>query len=284
MVKPVPARVTLLMVTGAAPEELRRIDCVDSVFSTTLPKDTLVALTLNIGWDAFNCREKLFETLPAVAVSVAVCAELTAETVAVKLAVVAPAGIVAVAGSVTDALLLDRLTLSPPVGAAPLSVTVQESVPAPVNEPLVQERLLRTTFGLNCSAKVLETLPAVAVSVAVCAELTAETVAVKVALEAPAGTKTVAGTETGVSLLERPTLNPPSGATPLNATVHVSVPDPVIEALLQENEVSVGVAAAPLPLRFTTVELPDDELLSTVIWPVAAPRVRGLKSTMSLAV
>jgi hypothetical protein len=42
------------------------------------------------------------------------------------------------AGTVTAALLLDRLTLSPPAGAALLSWTWQESVPEPVMEGLLQ--------------------------------------------------------------------------------------------------------------------------------------------------
>ena len=54
-------------------------------------------------------------------------------------AVVAFAGTVTVAGTVTAALLLDRLTLSPPLGAAALSLTVQASVPDPVMDPPLQE-------------------------------------------------------------------------------------------------------------------------------------------------
>jgi hypothetical protein len=49
-----------------------------------------------------------------------------------KTALVAPAGTATDTGTVTDALLLLRSMLSPPVGAAPLSETVQTSVPAPV--------------------------------------------------------------------------------------------------------------------------------------------------------
>ena len=52
----------------------------------------------------------------------------------------APAGTATEAGTVTERLLLASPTFTPPVGAAPLSVTVQESLPAPVNEELLQER------------------------------------------------------------------------------------------------------------------------------------------------
>ena len=67
--------------------------------------------------------------------------------VAVKLAVVAPAATVTDEGTVTALLLLDRLTACPPVAAAAFSVTVQESVPAPVIDPLVQLR----SFNAGCA-------------------------------------------------------------------------------------------------------------------------------------
>ena len=76
----------------------------------------------------------------ALAVSVAVCAVLTADTVAEKLALVAPAATVTDAGTDTAELLLARFAANPPLPAAALSVTVQLSVPAPVMEPLVQVR------------------------------------------------------------------------------------------------------------------------------------------------
>jgi hypothetical protein len=67
---------------------------------------------------------------------------LTEETVAVALAVVAPAATVTDAGTVTSELLLAKLTVKPPVGAAVFRDTVQLSVPEPVIDPLVQLRAL----------------------------------------------------------------------------------------------------------------------------------------------
>ena len=58
---------------------------------------------------------------------------------AVKLAVVALAAIVTEAGTVTAAMLLERLTLTPFVGAGADRVAVQLSVPAPVKELVSQE-------------------------------------------------------------------------------------------------------------------------------------------------
>ena len=63
----------------------------------------------------------------------------TEATVAEKLALVAPAATVTEAGTVTEELLLARLTVSPLLAAATLSDTVQASVPAPVMDAFEQE-------------------------------------------------------------------------------------------------------------------------------------------------
>ena len=57
---------------------------------------------------------------------------------------VALAGTVTEAGTVAAGLLLDRLTVSPPDGAAMFSVTVQASVPAPVMDAPEQESALNS--------------------------------------------------------------------------------------------------------------------------------------------
>ena len=118
-------------------------------------------------------------------------------------------------------------------------------------------------------------VPAVAVRVAVCAVVTEAIVAKKATLVALAGTVTVAGSVTAGLLLERLTFSPPLPAVALRFTVQESVPDPVIEALMQENELSVPDAAAPVPLRLITADGLVVELLVRVIAPVAAPAVVG---------
>ena len=143
-VKPVPATVAALTVTAAVPVEDRVSVCVVAVFAFTLPKARLEALTLNVDTEAPNSSAKVFATLPALAVRVAVCAVLTDETVAVNVALLAPAATVTVAGTVTALLLLARFTVNPPVAAAAFRATVQLSVPAPVNDPLVQLNALST--------------------------------------------------------------------------------------------------------------------------------------------
>jgi hypothetical protein len=142
--KPVPVRVAALRVTAAVPVEDRVSVCVAAVFTLTLPKDRLDELTLSVGTAAPSCRAKVSATLLALAVRVAVCAVLAEETVAVKVAVVEPAATVTEVGTVTDELLLARLTAKPPVGAAAFRVTVQLSVPAPVIELLAQLSALST--------------------------------------------------------------------------------------------------------------------------------------------
>jgi len=71
---------------------------------------------------------------------VAVCAVLTAPTAAEKLADDDPAGTATEAGTETDALLLLRVTEEPPLGAAHVSVTVQDVVPDPVIDWFAQRK------------------------------------------------------------------------------------------------------------------------------------------------
>jgi len=137
--KPVPLTVAELIVSAAVPLEVSVSDCAEGVFRFTLPKERLPALRVIAGTAAFNCKAKFTEALPALAVSVAVCVVLTAETVAENAALAAPAATVTVAGTVTAELLLAKLTANPPLGAAPFSETVHASVPEPVKEALAQE-------------------------------------------------------------------------------------------------------------------------------------------------
>lgn len=295
---------------------------------------------------------------------------MTVETDALNPTLVALAGTVTLGGTVTAELLLERATANPALGAAPLRVTVQASVPAaamdtlvqvsaesaadetpvplrlttavglveellvmvsvPVNElawpaencifsvavcpglrvsgvvtpdavkseptietaemvtgalpaedsvtgrvavdptltlPKLRVVVLRTSVGVpvvNCKTKLLLVLFAVAVRVADCVEVNAETVAVKVAVVALAGTVNEVGTDTTESVLTRLTTSPPVGAAVLRVTVQASVPAPVMDALLQESELSVPADAAPVPARLMTAEGLVEELLVMV--------------------
>jgi hypothetical protein len=143
-VNPAPATAAALTVTAAPPVDERVTVCVVGVFTFTAPKPMLAALTLSVGTDAPSCSANVFATLLALAVRVTVCAVLTVVTVAVKPAEVDPAATVTEAGTVTAELLLARLTVNPPVGAAVFSDTVQLSVPALVIDPLLQVKPLNT--------------------------------------------------------------------------------------------------------------------------------------------
>jgi hypothetical protein len=154
------------MVTGAVPVEVKTTGRVDDFPTYTFPKLMLVVLVLmlRVGTAAFNCSEKLFEILLAVAVNVTDCAELTANAFAVKLTLVALADTITDDGTVTPALLLERFTSIPPLGAELLSATVQASVPAPVIDALLQETALSVgkfeeeADPLPCSFTVAERL------------------------------------------------------------------------------------------------------------------------------
>ena len=117
-------------------------------------------------------------------------------------------------------------------------------------------------------------MPKVALSVAVCAVLTAATVAVKLALVAPATMTTEDGTVTAEEVLDRLTTWPPVGAGALRVTVQVSVAAFVSEALAQLRLLGI---ANPVPLKATVEVVPVEELLVKVNAPLAVPAVVGLK-------
>lgn len=142
---PVPVNEAALTVTAEVPVEVRVRVSVAGILVTTSPKSMLDVLKLRIGDDeAFRSSVKISETLPALAVRIAVSAELTGDTFTVKLALLEPAATVTEAGTVASELLLERLTTKPPFAAAVFKVAVQLSVPAPAIVPLVQFRALST--------------------------------------------------------------------------------------------------------------------------------------------
>jgi hypothetical protein len=136
-------------------EEVKVTTAVAGVFTATFPNDSVVTLVERAFIAVSNCRAKVFELLPSLAVRVTACAyHCHHDTVAVNAALVAPAGTATVAGRVTAALLLERLTLRPPLGAAEASVTVHGSCTQPTSEALLQERALMATAGLTAAVLV----------------------------------------------------------------------------------------------------------------------------------
>jgi hypothetical protein len=139
---PLPLTAMEFTVTAAEPLEVSVTLCVVGVLTTTLPNGMLVAFTLSTGEAALSCRATERAVLPVVAVSVTDCALVTEATLAVNAALVAVAGTVTEAGTVTALLLLAMDTLTPPVGAEPVKLTVQASASDPVIEVLLHETAL----------------------------------------------------------------------------------------------------------------------------------------------
>jgi hypothetical protein len=150
-------------------------------------------------------------------------------------------------------------------------------------------KLKTGTDAPSCSAKVWAVLFALAVSVAVCAELTAEAVAMKLTVLAPADTVTEAGTVTALLSLARLIVMPPGFATALSVIVQLSVPAPVIEPLAQVSPLKTVTTVlvsdgTPVPLRLTVVVVPAEELLLMVRVPAEAAAVVGSNCTVNVAV
>jgi len=111
----------------------------------------------------------------------------------------------------------------------------------------------------------------------------ADTVAVKAALLAPAGTVTDVGTETAALLLLRLIASPPAPAGVVSVTEHASFPAPVIDALLQLIALSAPAEACPVPLRLIVAEPAAVFAFSTTA-PVTAPVAVGSKLSVRVAV
>jgi hypothetical protein len=89
---------------------------------------------------------------------VAVVDLVTVFVVTVKVAVVLPAGTATVAGTVADVVLLDRATEIPPLGAAPVKVTVPVDEVVPVTLAGLRDTDDSAAEGVTVSAEVLLTL------------------------------------------------------------------------------------------------------------------------------
>jgi len=172
-----------LRISAAVPDEVTVTVLLIAVFSGSLPNAILVALRLSPAVTAFSCSGYVAETPPAVAVSVAVWAVLTAVAVAVNPALEAPAATVTEAGTATALLLLARLTTVALV-AADVSVTVHASVPAPVSEALPHEITLSAAGA--CPVPLSAIVPALVALLLVAPPLEALLAIVTTPLTAPA--------------------------------------------------------------------------------------------------
>ena len=98
------------MVTEPVPVEVTVTVCVVAVLTGTLPKLRLDVPTLRVGTTPFNLIGKVRGVPPTLAERVVVCVVVTDETAAEKVALLAPEATVTDDGTVTAALLLERLT------------------------------------------------------------------------------------------------------------------------------------------------------------------------------
>lgn len=111
IVYPVPLTVPALTVTAAVPDEVNVTDPVPVAPTATVPRLTLVGLSVSVDTAAPRLIPQVSVPPPDDAVNVAVCAAATADIVAVKLPVVAPAATVTDDGTTTAVLSLERLTV-----------------------------------------------------------------------------------------------------------------------------------------------------------------------------
>jgi hypothetical protein len=125
-----------------------------------IPPPIELGLTFNERiWKRLSSREVVTCWAPKVPVIVTDVAVVTILWVTVKVPVVCPADTVTVAGTLASALLLERETVNPPVGAADSSVIVP--VTAVLDPPTTMDALKPTpsSAGFTVTVAVLLVLP-----------------------------------------------------------------------------------------------------------------------------
>ena len=183
-------------------------------------------------------------------------AEDTGCAVTVKVADVAPAGMVTLAGTVARAgSALDSVTVAPPPGAAPFRVTVPVNVLGLAMTPGESGEMSAS----RCRARRIERcglgdLPGRRRNATQSISATGCVVTVNVAVVFPEATVTLGGTVAApaVLLLDRPTTVPPAGAGPASVTVPAELCPAVTwsgETATDSTPGSAATAAALTPGR-----------------------------------
>jgi len=236
------ATVVLLLesVTMAPPVGAAEVNVTVPVLAA--PPTTLVGLTVTDdklaggggGGGGLTVSTAVREAPPKVPEIVTGVAAVTAVVVIEKFALSAPAATVTLAGTpATVVLLLDSVTIAPPVGAAVVNVAVPV-LPAPpttlVGLTVTEDRLGGAGTGLTVRMAERVTPPKVPEIDNAVEAVTDVVVIVKLALVAPASTVTLAGTvATAVLALLRPTRAPPVGAAAVSVTVPCDALPPMTE-------------------------------------------------------
>jgi hypothetical protein len=157
----------------------------------------------------------------------------TVPAVAEKAAVAVPAGTVTEAGTLKAGLLPDKVMDKPFGGAALLRMTVHLEASPDLSVPGLQFSAVGTAGARIPSEELTDTPFRVAATVAVASAVTAEAVAVKLAVDAPAATVTEGGVLSAALLLDKVTRDPPAAAGEVKVTVQVAEAGPVMEDGLQ---------------------------------------------------
>ena len=152
----------------------------------------------------------------------------------------APARILAVAGTVTEDRLLARFKTVPPVGAGSLRVAVPVLVKPPTSDVGLNVRDT-SLGGKTLRLTPTEAEPRVTVIFEVTALATGTVVAENLPVVAPAATVTLAGTVVVVLLLASLTLMPPVGASPERVKTPEELAPPESVVGLSVSELSPGV-------------------------------------------
>ena len=230
---------------GAAPVNVT-VPCADA------PPATLVGLTETAERDAggVTVSVAVFVAPPNAPLMVTDVEAVTALVLMVKVALVAPAATVTLAGTAaTGGLPLESVTTAPPVGAALVSLTVPVDVVPPTTLVGLTVSVDSDAGGggtdtVNTALRVAP--PNVPLIVADVEAVTDTVLTVNVALVAPAATVTLAGTvAAAVLLLESATTAPPAGAPLVSVTEPCElVPPTTADGLTASVESAGGVAAA----------------------------------------
>jgi hypothetical protein len=267
-----------------------------SLDSVTVPPPVLVSVTVHVLVPPVPSVEGVHDTAPTVtavareidavrvppfkaAVSVAVWSDAIVPAVAVKLAVVDPAPTNSDPGTVSTAVLLDSVTVPPPVF---VSVTVHVLVPPAPSVEGVHDTALTVT-GLAREIDAVRVPPfKAAVKVAVWSDAIVPAVAVKLAVVDPAPTATDPGTVSAAVSLDSVTVPPPVF---VKVTVHVLVPPvPSVEGV-QLNPAKVGSAGAvtvpPVPLM--AIACPSSVAPSVFVTPMVVLATPAAMVTVTTA-
>lgn len=205
------------------------------------------------------------------AVTTAVWLVAIVPAVAVKLANVAPDATFTEAGTLSDALLLETATATPPELAACDKVTVHAEVPPELR--LVGEHDTEpTTVAAKSEMYVVWELPfEVPVIPAVTLLEIVPAAAVKVAEAVPAAAVTDAGTDKALVLLEMLTVAPPAGAAWFSATVQVDELPLLSDVGLHESPLNAGNGAGSVivpPAPVMEIGLPAASAPARLVRPI----------------